>query len=298
MPNFVYLQAVEPAADGGVNVFGANVVDNFGTYGAARVLSGGEFDPGFGDGGFGAVQAPDLIIKTFAVRPDGRLVVAGIDAGDFLGRAGFYQLDAEGRPDLAFGEGGYAAAAVPGVHVIVEGVAVDGERLVGVGAGIMGDGSSGALALRVDPSGALDTSFHAPDGYHLYFAPGFYPLSQITNKVYVRADGSFYSCGDGWRVDGPLVEQDLDVLLARYTPAGEHDAAFGEGGLARLDVQTKVGAFELRSDSCRAVDEAGDGKIVVASVSSHVDFSDLSNIVVARFLPDGTPDPTFGEGGV
>jgi uncharacterized delta-60 repeat protein/uncharacterized repeat protein (TIGR01451 family) len=74
-------------------------------------------------------------------------------------------------------------------------------------------------------------------------------------------------------------------LEDRLTPAGVLDAAFGAGGIAKIDF------FGVDNDAA-AVAVQPDGKIVVVgSGSPNQDF------LVARFNPDGTPDATFSGDG-
>jgi uncharacterized delta-60 repeat protein len=77
----------------------------------------------------------------------------------------------------------------------------------------------------------------------------------------------------------------LEHLEGRDVPAaiGALDPSFGTGGL----VTTDFGAV----DQARAVAVQPDGKIVAAGVGTG-----NVNFAVARYNPDGSPDPTFGGG--
>ncbi|MGH9042244.1 MAG: hypothetical protein ACRDZ3_18650, partial [Acidimicrobiia bacterium] len=85
-----------------------------------------------------------------------------------------------------------------------------------------------------------------------------------------------------------------NLALARYLPNGSLDATFGDDGLVTGERRP------LTADIVRALAIEPDGRIVVAgvtyedkaSVDPHGDF------IVARYLPDGSADPTFGVGGV
>lgn len=73
----------------------------------------------------------------------------------------------------------------------------------------------------------------------------------------------------------------------RYLPNGELDQSFGEGGW----VDTDLGSFEFP----HAVALQPDGGIVVAREG---DCRFAGCFVLARYRPDGSLDPGFGEGGV
>ncbi len=82
------------------------------------------------------------------------------------------------------------------------------------------------------------------------------------------------------------------VLVARFTAAGALDPTFAGSGTRLTRFGTSSGAF-LGSASQRggAVAVAPDGGTIVAGVAA-------GQIMVARFLPDGTLDGLFGAGGV
>lgn len=70
------------------------------------------------------------------------------------------------------------------------------------------------------------------------------------------------------------------------TPPGTLDPSFGDGGIVTID-------FGANDDSARAVAVQPDGKIVVAGDGA----GDPSSVALARLLPNGALDPTFGDGG-
>jgi uncharacterized delta-60 repeat protein len=80
--------------------------------------------------------------------------------------------------------------------------------------------------------------------------------------------------------DGKLVA--AGSALARYRPDGRLDPSFGVGG----KVTTDFGASALVRQP--------DGKLVVAGTTTVTGFPDFA---LARYLPDGTLDASFGVGG-
>jgi uncharacterized delta-60 repeat protein len=82
---------------------------------------------------------------------------------------------------------------------------------------------------------------------------------------------------------------DATLALARYLPDGTPDPAFGVGGIVAGEVPGRAFAVGVQPD----------GRIVVGGVredpTSSTDFGDL---LVARLLPDGALDTSFGQEGV
>ena len=81
------------------------------------------------------------------------------------------------------------------------------------------------------------------------------------------------------------------VLLARFTPAGKLDSSFGTGGIAS---GPSVGGGSI----ARAVAIQPDGKIVVVGKATDTTGSATSGLLVERFNANGSPDGSFGTGGV
>jgi uncharacterized delta-60 repeat protein len=79
-----------------------------------------------------------------------------------------------------------------------------------------------------------------------------------------------------------------DFLVARYMPDGTLDPLFGDGGIVRTD-------FNGRDDRAAAVELDLAGRIVVAGTSTGANGG--GDAALARYLPSGRPDPSFGNGG-
>jgi uncharacterized delta-60 repeat protein len=97
---------------------------------------------------------------------------------------------------------------------------------------------------------------------------GVEPGSGGAQQVILQPDGKF------------LVHTDTGPI-GRFLPDGGLDAGFGEDGFL-----TRVAGWGTMATT-------SDGRIVVASTTA----SPASEARVARFLPNGTPDPSFGKGG-
>ena len=85
-----------------------------------------------------------------------------------------------------------------------------------------------------------------------------------------------------------------DFALARYNPDGTLDAGFGHDGLVTEHLRP------LTTDIIHGIALQPDGKIVAVGVTYEDVFTlrPHGDFMVARYLPNGQPDPTFGVGGV
>ena len=125
--------------------------------------------------------------------------------------------------------------------------------------------------------GTLDTSF---GGGVVVTSVG--PSEDYVQAVAVQADGKVVTVGTTATNVGTV------VALTRHQRDGTLDTAFGTAGEAVV----QVGA---RGDSARAVAIQPDGKIVVAGWTDQTGID--ANFMVLRFLPDGTLDAGFAQGG-
>ena len=132
--------------------------------------------------------------------------------------------------------------------------------------------------------GDLDSSFSS-DGWlrtlEVRSADNNY-LPAAAEDVAVQRDGRIVAVGE--LIDG---SSNWYFGAFRYLPNGELDPSFGEGGW----VDTDFGSFEFP----HAVALQPDGGIVVAGEG---DCQYAMCFVLARYRPDGSLDPGFGEGGI
>jgi uncharacterized delta-60 repeat protein len=173
---------------------------------------------------------------------------------------------------FAVGDGGEASANA---------VASQADGKV-VAAGYARDGGliKVALARRLD-TGAPDSGFGGPSG--IVLAPLGDGGESYANALAIQPDGKLLVAGSA--IDGGLGK----VMLARFNADGSPDGGFGNGG-------TVLGAIGDGDDvSASALALQPDGRIVVAG---HATDSGGTNLLVARYNADGSPDASFGTGGV
>jgi uncharacterized delta-60 repeat protein len=232
----------------------------------ARYNADGTLDAGFGTGGVvttGMGPGPDLAYA-LVLQPDGKIVVAGesfsgTDTDFALARYG-----ADGTLDPSFGGDGKVTTDF-GSDEVANAFALQPDgKIVVAGSRDAGPGRDFALA-RYDANGNLDPSFDGDGKLTTDFGAdeAAIGLALQSGKLLVIGDSA----------------------LVRYTATGAVDTSFGTGG--------KVDAAYFAQGGGIAV--SGDGSIVVAgSADVGTDF----DFAVARYRPDGTPDPGFGTGGV
>ena len=141
---------------------------------------------------------------------------------------------------------------------------------------------------RYNSDGSPDLSFGTGGVVGIVFGRSFYSAAE---SVAVQPDGKIVVAGYG---TSDTQGGHVDFALARYTAEGTPDLDFGGGRAVLTDLS---GGIVYGTDYGRSVVIQGDGRIVVAGLTSrgapipHTDFG------VARYTTDGDPDPGFGSGG-
>jgi uncharacterized delta-60 repeat protein len=176
-----------------------------------------------------------------------------------------YALD--GSRDVGFGSNGEVFTDFGGEDFARD-VAIQADRKIVAGGG-GGLGQDFAIA-RYNVNGSLDVSFGV-GGLVLTDFGG----NDVIRGLAIQRDGKIVAAG--FRYPSPS-----DFLLARYNTDGSLDPSFGVGGLVTSNL--------AGNDLVRGVALQNDGRIVVVGYSNY-DFA------VARYLTDGSPDPTFGLDG-
>ncbi|MGY0234405.1 delta-60 repeat domain-containing protein [Longispora urticae] len=128
------------------------------------------------------------------------------------------------------------------------------------------------------PSGTLDPTFGVAG--KVTVAPRLY---NAFSDVLVLPDGRILAAGSVAAGTGTQAS-----ALVRLRPDGTPDPAFGTSGLVVTDVPGGA-------DSFRSVTALPDGRIL--AVGDHYAYP-YGRVALVRYLADGTPDPTFGTGGL
>jgi uncharacterized delta-60 repeat protein len=236
----------------------------------ARLLSDGDLDPSFGEGGI--VSTESGLGFDVAVLGDGRILVAGT-----VGEFALWRYNTNGALDTTFGGGdGIATAAFPGI-AFASGLAVQTDGRIVLAGGFEDQNSSppvpstGALA-RFDPAGNPDLSFDG-DGKATTTVAG---AEVGFSDVALQSDGAIVAAGAAVGLD------DRQVLVSRFTPTGSPDSSFGTNGNVITDFPGILSeALGVRIQS--------DGRVVIAG-NVFFSGSDPSGLV-ARYNGSGAPPP-------
>lgn len=285
----------------------------------------GNLVPSFGSGGKvvhdltpGADAANAVITSTTEFGASGlRILVAG-QAG---GAAFVARYHPDGQPDLTFGSGGRVLLDLtPGDDVAYALSLHSGGLLVAGAAG------AEAFLARITPAGQLDPTF-ASGGVFRTTAGGTAARFRFVSPT---PAGNVLAMG---AVTGAFGE---DGVAFRLSAGGSIDTTFGPGGRVVVDLGgtsdrvngtaglTESGTDYLRFvggngadmvfatvngpasgppdrktvdfgaptvEAARAVTVLPDGRVIAAGDGTR-------GLIVARLLPDGSPDLTFGSGGI
>ena len=280
-------------------------IGNFSGYAyfaAARFSRNGSLDTSFGNGGFTeAIESsgPGAEVLTqaqaVAVQGDGKVVVAGYrqqDAGHTPALAPILvRYRSDGTLDPSFGRDGkvmpkFGAESPDPAHLEEGGgalhdVAIEASgRIVAIGArNEIGGGRPAGMVIAYRPNGGIDRDFGRAG--RVFF-------SSIRDHRYTALRSIKVLPSGKLLVSGYLHSR---LFLARLTADGKLDPSFGGGdGKVSIRVAGRYGCDGCRMPGSLGVDRRG--RIIVLANRS------LSLPVLARFLPDGSLDRSFGQRGL
>ncbi len=243
----------------------------------ARFNSNGSLDTTFKGG---SVQVKQFIFGV-VIQPDGTIVVAGSDSSYTAFE--LTRLNANGKLDTSFGRSGTATLSMgPSTYASALGLQADGKLVV---AGVTGSPSVWELA-RFNANGTLDYSF-GPSGTGTVttsFAGG--GLAGLT--IYPSTGTDTTDSGKIVAVGYQLGNHPVQIALARYNANGTLDASFGQSG--------QVITSPPYGGDAKAPALQTDGKVVVAAATDDASGNFLFSVL--RYNTDGSPDTTFGNGGL
>jgi uncharacterized delta-60 repeat protein len=192
-----------------------------------------------------------------------------------------------GNLDPSFGDGGVVTSDAEGIGGIA--VQPDGKIVV---AGTTND--LRIVLARYLPDGSLDPSFG--EGGQVETEVGDWAFAE---SVVLQPDGKIVVAGGSYQGDDDVLEE---FLVARYDPNGSLDASFGTGGITNTVIpeQPDPTVATPESATARSLAVLPGGEILVAgsSVWDESVKSALTSFALARYKPDGSLDPTFGEAGI
>ena len=204
--------------------------------------------------------------EAVAVQPDGKVITAGATDGapaDFLLR----RFNVDGSPDLSFGTGGSVRTDHLGRSDVARAVVLQPDgRIV-----VAGSSNRELAVVRYLPNGAPDPSFSG-DG----IVTTSFGFTAAALDVALQPDGKIVAAGSAGALPG-----ESTFALARYNADGSLDLSFGGDGTVTTD-------FGLTAAYAVAV--GPDGRIVAGGTAD----TNLGDSALARYLPNGNLDPSFG----
>ncbi|MCA1843449.1 MAG: hypothetical protein LC792_09750, partial [Actinobacteria bacterium] len=262
--------ALALAPDGDIVVWGSRPCGD-GCGFLARFQPDGTVDAGFGTGGAVLVYAAPGRRTSLLVQPDGAIVAVGTegygtsdDSPTFLGR-----WAADGHPDPTFGTSGIATTTR------------------NTGRGVVRT-DSGTLVVLTHAGPFCCTKLNAYDAVgQAQNTPAGSIASPFAGEFLAATpDGGFVVAGE----TQPAQTQHTAEVF-RFDAAGRVVAGFGTGGMVTLTPDRS--GTTLPED----IEVLADGRILVA-VSHFPQNADPVRDALVLLAPDGSPDPTFGTGGV
>lgn len=230
-----------------------------------------------------ATLGPGFATDTCALALQGaKILVAGASSN---GNLVLSRFNADGTPDTTFGTSGTATTLV-GSQATSPALAFQSTGAIIVASG---NGADHVIA-RYSANGALDPTFNPtgnPPGVIVTNVGGV----DFANAVAVQVDDKIVVAGHA-RVDFTL--NTSDISLIRYKPDGTLDTSFGPistPGVVITDLGNFDNAFSVALQSPSAT-------TTPILVSGNTGSGGISQAVVLRYTTDGTPDATFGMGGL
>lgn len=293
-PNlFDFALAVAVQLDTKIVVGGSSGLAGQGAIALVRYAADGSSpDATFGTGGLVRTPTPagwtSASATAVAVQPaDDKIVVAAL-AFNASGTTGIalVRYMPDGTLDTAFGTNGVVVTTIgPGFATDTCAMALQGTNIV-----VAGASSNGNVVLaRYDMTGTPDATFGTDAGG-----------GKTTTPIGIQATSpglAFQSAGAA--IPGAIIlvsGNGADQVVLRYTAIGALDTTFGSvtGGI----VVTHTSTIPTGVGFANAVAVQSDDAIVVAG-HANVDFTlNTSDISLVRYNSNGTPDTTFGSGGI
>ena len=242
----------------------------------ARLLPTGEYDTSFSADGLQEFLTPtEASFWSVAITTGDKIVVGGsrrIGSGSET-RAIVAKFNTDGTPDLSFDTDGWvdfsSAQTIGAVALQADG------KIVVAGYGIIG-GAETSLALRLNSSGSIDTTFGASG---TFVSPA---SDAAVLDILIESSGKIVMFGFA----GTDSEQ-FDLLAIRLSSNGVLDSTFGNSGISRTTVGFSAAALGGTIQS--------DGRYIV--VGQTVGTFEFQRAVIVRLDSLGKPDASFLSGG-
>lgn len=234
------------------------------------------------------------IAYDLAIQPDGKIVVVGSETVlletdpsnvTIINKPFLLRYTATGTLDNSFADNGIHHLDLLDVYPekYLSSVALRSDGSILAGGGAVGWGFYQLLMVCLNPDGTYNNNFGTAGQTLDYFETGkasvLFDMALLPNDKVVVTGTS----GQASLTDFPNTK----VGVAKFNSDGSLDATFGTGGR----VATAISASNDPYDAGHSLAVQGDGKIVVAGASD-------KRLAMLRYLPDGSPDVSFGTSGI
>jgi uncharacterized delta-60 repeat protein len=263
----------------------------------SRFLPDGRRDDAFGWDGVLTLAFSLLEPEAMVVLRDGHIVIGGrSNEAIYPTKTMLARFTARGEFDLEFGQDGIAELLEDppeGLYVSALAEQPDG-KIVGTGR----YDYDGIVTFRATRGGALDPTF-SYEGIGLWYERQLEDDRKLKfyqgQAVFPTLDGTLIVAGTGVVQNADFTTPlGIDFTLLSQSATGI-DVTFGSDGAVAADAGPA--AADVNADRyanhCLHAARLADGRIVIAGERGDT----TPDWVVARYLPDGTPDPSFAGGG-
>lgn len=267
-------------SDGKIILAGQAFNGHANDFALARYDASGNPDNTFGSGGkvitnFGLLENSSL--HALMIQPDGKIIAAGSakSGDDFV----LVRYKNNGSIDSSFGNNGIVLTNLNGGDQInAMALQTDGKILA---AGRVRNAAwyDSSAIVRYTSNGTIDSSFGV-NGRSIHMIG----IDAGVESIALQSDGKIVIAGGS--NNGSLTT----FYVARFNPNGQFDNSFAVNGIATTDFMTGKESF------ARSVMIQSDGKILAAGTANSSFLTTLSNnnFAMARYLPNGALDSTFG----
>jgi uncharacterized delta-60 repeat protein len=262
------------------------------------LLTANALDPSFGSNGMvtthiGPAGATSDDARGLALQPDGKVVAVGRASTGYFSSTGYVydfgvvRYNANGTLDNTFGSGGITTTAVVSDHAAQPsgvGLQTDGKIVVS------GFADGYFAVLRYLPNGSLDTTFggNARGKVLTHIAQN---SADTAFGMKIQGDGKIVLMG----TTQPSDFSTRDLALVRYKADGSLDTSFGGGGKVTTHFNSPLSPWRTSMHMALYPSTSPQAGKIIVVMELQTSFSS-SNIVVVRYNPNGSLDPTFGGG--
>lgn len=252
-----------------------------------RLLPDGSLDPDFGTAGV-VTYAPPVMgyfeahAMALTIKENGKILIAGGVLNDsFVFDVLLIQLDENGNFDNNFGTAGVSVVPLTTANDMAQDVVVNREgKILIAGTYDNQEFNIAPVVARFDANGSLDASFGTGGSTIL-------PVEAMDNEftsICLQPDGKIIASGHY-----STINWNFETLIARFSPEGVLDPAFGTGGIARYDVNHK-------DDEFFGMQLTEDNEIIAGGFTTKSNFD--FDMLLMKYDSTGTLVSGFGENGI